>query len=500
MRNPLFSKSFILVLVALFFLFGCDKKKKLPIQDDHDKILQQKEDTKETVKDPEPEGIIPPVIIGYENGILSWYPAQGSCSQDDITYNIFISTEENPTEQDFLGGYITVKNATERKVKLDFGNNDVLYIFIVAVDRCKNYSEMSEPLIVRRSEAGDEDKSKIPSEEIEKEKPEPESKNDNKSNPKANNDQDKRILVKLINGLERKSASGNNVVKSKGNVDLKAKDSSKNNTKKAESKIDKSELIKDLKSVQSCSGKACDTQKAKPEKAADKKPKGVIDKNELVKDLKSIAESKDSMDEKEESSSAELKPLGDDLKQRSDIIAFTPELAVNLALSSPLQRVKRGMFKNDTIQSCLYRNQNVLVVDGYCTNKEAGVVQVVIYSLDLGRVSIYSEPGTAPSNVRRDAYRNEQWSVSWRLPKVENFCSGSSLSEVNDFEFVETFDNLCLSNRESCLAAFRDTKNVYCKGFKSDAATEWVSNANEFWDNPPEQWYTLIKTLVDLRK
>jgi hypothetical protein len=145
---------FILIIALSFVLTSCDKKKKLPID-----LLRQtptptvaSEEVRSTEQKRERESLEKVEITSYEDGYLYWEEAFGGCDEGPIRYFIFVSAQEDPGSDDFIGREIEVEGKTEFKLDLNFRNSRTLFIFIIAVDACGNESGLSDPYRIDRSD------------------------------------------------------------------------------------------------------------------------------------------------------------------------------------------------------------------------------------------------------------------------------------------------------------------------------------------------------------
>jgi len=164
------------------------------------------------------------------------------------------------------------------------------------------------------------------------------------------------------------------------------------------------------------------------------------------------------------------------------------------ALATPLVHVGTGewfgLFK---VNSCVYRNDRVFVVNLYCGPKEMSSFGLVVLSPTRGRVYLYAE-ATAPIStlVRADYFtfkgETEIAQADDELPALELGFTYAQL-RVWDEQRYRHYLPGCFGGEDhhrpqgGCLAAL------------ADHAKAWAARNTPFLDAPPPAWYRIVRDL-----
>ena len=153
--------------------------------------------------------------------------------------------------------------------------------------------------------------------------------------------------------------------------------------------------------------------------------------------------------------------------------------------SGPLKHIGTGAWPgNYSIKACAYRNERVLVVDGYCTHKEQPAFRLVVLSPTRGRVDIYAEADKPISGLKRADYQTfyvdtEPAITDATLPAIS---LALTYAQLTDWE-QKNYDHRIRGGQ------------VCSTGIASCADPAWLEPAKAFVADPPEAWYRIIHDL-----
>lgn len=177
---------------------------------------------------------------------------------------------------------------------------------------------------------------------------------------------------------------------------------------------------------------------------------------------------------------------------------YSPQAALADINSGDLKFIGRdlmpGFSQNKT---CIYQNAKVYVLYNHCmaNRKEADATDIEVISKQGGTVKFYLEVFTDKkmSKLKRDEYVNGTFSVAYSKTKPPG-----DLNVAKTKDFINSNEH----NGDACFigltfkAADKDTR-AKCMGDLEEKTSEWAPEAESFWANPPQEWYT---TQSKLRK
>ncbi len=178
--------------------------------------------------------------------------------------------------------------------------------------------------------------------------------------------------------------------------------------------------------------------------------------------------------------------------QAADSTAYTPNEAIADALSSPLHFVGKGkLYGYDTISSCLYRNDKVLVLHGYCISPEAPAADVQIYSPARGQVvAVHAESlndATPISLTNPKTYPPEFWYIF-----LGSLQAGELSLETNFSDFANFYENRYSKYPPNCIVGYSGKK---CDAPLEEYAQKWLPSALAFRKNPSTAWKNMLNTV-----
>jgi hypothetical protein len=165
------------------------------------------------------------------------------------------------------------------------------------------------------------------------------------------------------------------------------------------------------------------------------------------------------------------------------------------ALSGPWTYIGTGPWTgNHRVQACAYRNERVIVVNVYCTITEVKAFRVDVFSPARGRVRIYAE-GKAPVSTmtRKDYFTFNAESepppgARAGLPPVTLTMSFEELRNYDERRY-QRFLPSCYGGVE-----IHRRQGGCLRGLASHAA-EWAETNRSFLQEPPEDWYRIVREL-----
>jgi hypothetical protein len=179
------------------------------------------------------------------------------------------------------------------------------------------------------------------------------------------------------------------------------------------------------------------------------------------------------------------------ITERGEMYALDEALAD--ALSGPLVHIATGpWFGLSRINACVYRNERVFVVNIYCTTKEMNAFSIVVFSPARGRAVIYAEAEKPISQLRRPDYftfkAETHPNVPDPFPPVSLAWSYGQLTAWDEKRYYKYAPG-CWGGIE-----IRNPTHGCLRELKGHANT-WMQRNHEFLDNPPEDWYRILREM-----
>ena len=174
-----------------------------------------------------------------------------------------------------------------------------------------------------------------------------------------------------------------------------------------------------------------------------------------------------------------------------------PAQAVQLAMAEPLKMVGKGKLPGggDSLPGCVFKNSKVFVVYDNCTAKEQQATSVTIYSISGGKVQMYIENSAAQAQpisiLRRNSY-DRNWYINY-VP-TPALSANSSFAQVTNY-LRENEDASSTLGACTTGGMMKAAPGSSCSGSASKYQSEWMSGADGFWSNPPEEWYSFLKKM-----
>jgi len=172
---------------------------------------------------------------------------------------------------------------------------------------------------------------------------------------------------------------------------------------------------------------------------------------------------------------------------------YTLEEALADALASPLTYVGTGDWTGIArIKACAYRNDRVFVVNVYCTiPKEMNAVGIAVLSPKRGRVYFYGEAKKPISTLKRHEYftfLGEAEQLDARVPSLDLAFTLDQL-RAWDGKRYKVFAPACSVGTEL------KKQQASCVSDLKPQTDAWVGKNKPFVDEPPGDWYKLVKEL-----
>lgn len=174
---------------------------------------------------------------------------------------------------------------------------------------------------------------------------------------------------------------------------------------------------------------------------------------------------------------------------------YTLQEVITDALSGPLQFIGTGPWPGiQRSYACAYHNDQVIVVDVYCSIKEGKAVRLDVFSPTRGRARLYAEGSRAISQlVRRDyfTFTGEAQAAPLRREHLPPVRLTMSMPQLQDYEQqrYKRFLPTCYGGVE------HNRPQGGCGGELAPQARSWARANQPFLDQPPEPWYRLVAQL-----
>jgi hypothetical protein len=172
--------------------------------------------------------------------------------------------------------------------------------------------------------------------------------------------------------------------------------------------------------------------------------------------------------------------------------------ALRDVLSGELEYVGTGRWPGiERSYACAFRNERVLVVNAYCTRKEAPAFRLDVYSPEHGRVSIYAEASGGVSTRARAAYFTFTV-ASTPAPGPE--------TRIVPVALAMSYQDLQRYEQErygaflpSCFGGQRhEQKEGACLGALASQSNVWADRNRAFLEQASDDWYLLVRRMRTL--
>lgn len=177
---------------------------------------------------------------------------------------------------------------------------------------------------------------------------------------------------------------------------------------------------------------------------------------------------------------------------------YSASEALSDALSGELVYIGTGRWPGvERARACAFRNQRVVIVNGYCTLNEIPAFRLDVYSPERGHVRIYAETrGAVSVRQRRDYFTFI----------VESSPVPSSEARIPPLTLAMPYEALRVYEQRryeaflpSCYGGEQNARNVgSCLGTLSPRASEWAAENRTFLERANDDWYVVIRQLRTL--
>jgi hypothetical protein len=172
--------------------------------------------------------------------------------------------------------------------------------------------------------------------------------------------------------------------------------------------------------------------------------------------------------------------------------------ALSDVLSRELEYVGTGRWPGiERSYACAFRNERVVVVNAYCTLKEASAFRIDVYSPEHGRVSIYAEARGGVSMRDRASYFTFT-ATSAPAPGPETRIGPVALAmSYQDLQRYE--QERYAAYLPSCFGGQRHgQKEGACLGALASQSNAWAARNADFLEHASDVWYRLVRRMREL--
>lgn len=190
---------------------------------------------------------------------------------------------------------------------------------------------------------------------------------------------------------------------------------------------------------------------------------------------------------------APAEPVRPEAGAQNPLYSFDEAMAD--ALSGPLTFI--GVGGDGGHLSCAYRNERVIVLDEYCTQKEMSAFGVAVLSPARGRVKLYAEARAPISTLKKADYLTFYGESE---PASATLTPALSLSMP--YEAITAYDRARARRYlPSCVNGMEGGRHKEaCHKHLRPHAAAFAARSQPFLQEPPEVWYQLVRRLADERK
>ncbi len=199
----------------------------------------------------------------------------------------------------------------------------------------------------------------------------------------------------------------------------------------------------------------------------------------------------------------------DTAKPRQSFVAvdhlYTAKEAIADIMASPLEFIGTGQWYGEApFPPCAYKNDRVLVIDGYCTtNREITTFSILVFSKTKGYLKMYAytqETKKPISKIRRQLYTD--FYVTSQPPPAKGAIK-QPLSFHMGYRELARYNGkrAGVYDLPSCWEGIRhDPKSGCNREMPSHYRPAFAKEHTLFVNNPPPLWYRFVKHMIAQRR
>jgi hypothetical protein len=181
---------------------------------------------------------------------------------------------------------------------------------------------------------------------------------------------------------------------------------------------------------------------------------------------------------------------------------YTPMEALRDINSTKMKFVGRKKLNSSgSNQTCIFENENVYVYYDNCmaSRKEAPATDFRVVSKNGGQINFYLEiydTGRKMSDLKKSEYVNGTFGISY--DETEKPPSNMNAAEAQQYmnNIEGSYPGFCFIGKTN-QAASREQQGE-CSPKTESKLADWKSATEDFWKNPPAEWYSTQKVLRKL--
>jgi hypothetical protein len=177
---------------------------------------------------------------------------------------------------------------------------------------------------------------------------------------------------------------------------------------------------------------------------------------------------------------------------------YTVDEALKEALSGTLEYVGTGRWPGiERSFSCAFRNERVVVVNAYCTRREATALRIDIYSPGRGRVRLYAEAKGPISQRERAQYFSF---VAATEPPAGPETPVGHIGLKMGFDALRGYEQRRYdAYLPACFAGKQNGQPTKgCLGTLSSHTAPWAAANHDFLAHPSADYHRLVRILREL--
>jgi hypothetical protein len=180
--------------------------------------------------------------------------------------------------------------------------------------------------------------------------------------------------------------------------------------------------------------------------------------------------------------------------------SYTPQAAIEDASSSPLKFVGWAILPgSDTVGSCVFSNDKAYVIWHLCSKskKEMPAFSLDIISYEGGKVNFYVENSEKVEKTKGNTSKllRSDYDANWAVSFIQTPEPKMDMNLIELKNYLNSYGRPAISKGDCFAGGMFQKLNLVCRNGAAGLEQIWGEPAKEFWTEPGESYYELIKHL-----